>query len=101
MGATEGDSFRMKHCYDDPNTDGEVTLQSNDDDNDDDDCHSTVYRYDDVYHRLSRKSSHGATLLAIMELHKGFHLCFCTVYSLVGHNHHHQHGHHNHHHQRQ
>ena len=27
---------------------------------------------DDVYHRLSRKSSHGATLLAIMELHKGF-----------------------------
>ena len=49
MGATEGDSLRMKHCYDDPNTDGEVTLQSNDDDDDDDDgddddCHSTVYR---------------------------------------------------------
>ena len=44
MGATEGDSLRMKHCYDDPNTDGEVTLQSDDDDNDDDDCHSTVYR---------------------------------------------------------
>ena len=51
---------------------------------------------DDVYHRLSRKSSHGATLLAIMELHKGFHLCFCIVYSLVGHNHHPYHHHHHH-----